>query len=159
MAVEVFTQNSDASGYRKRPIDAHGKLRFHYSDFGPLTVAGDAGSTYELGKLPPGPVRLLPCLSRWECSAYGAARVLKTGHKEYRKAQDGAVVDDGLEADDDNAFQSAVDISGALSNQVLGTALKFDMYSTAGVDLYATVTGGTSPIGATIAWLIAYLYE
>lgn len=165
MAIEAFRSVQYASTYRKRPTDEHGKLRFLNPRFGPLTVAGDDGSTFELDiasgtpSLPPGAVRIIPALSRFANSAFGAARVMKMGYKQYRNADDRATVGSGLIAADDDAFQANVDISAALTNQVLGTALHYDVYSKAGVSLFATVTGGTSPVDATIEWLIAYIYE
>lgn len=160
MAVEAYTPLSDADGYLKRPIDEHGKLRYLYTKTVIATV-GDANSTYNFGRLPPGAVRVLPSTSKLSCSAYGASRTLDVGHAAYKAKQDVATVGDGTEAADPDAFTPAgpLDISSALASATLDTLLKFDIFSLGGVDVTGIVAGGTSPLAATMELLIAYLYE
>jgi hypothetical protein len=61
--------------------------------------------------------------------------------------------------DDPDAFADGLDVATAADGTPFGTALKFDMYSLDEPLVYATVLGGTMPIGATIEGYIAYLYE
>lgn len=159
MAVENFQPLSAAEGYRRRPLDDHGKLRFITAKF-LATVAGDANSLLKIGMLPPGAVRVLPSLSKYSTSAFGAARVMVIGHTVYAKKEDGAVVGDGNEAADDDAFAAGLDVSAAGNNVTWNNNLLwFDVYSRAGVLVEAKVTGGTIPQNATAAFLLAYLYE
>jgi hypothetical protein len=159
MAVETFQPLSRADGYRRRPLDEHGKLRFLTAKF-LATVAGDANSLMIIGKLPPGAVRVLPGLSRYWTSAFGAARVMVIGHPLYAKKEDGNVVGDGNEAADDDAFAAGLDVSAAGNNVVWSNTIAwFDVYSRAGVEVQAKVTGGTIPLNATAAFLLAYIYE
>lgn len=155
-AVENYSSAQLVEGYRKYPIDEHGKLRFLYFNVPALTVTGDADSTYELGNLPPGRVRVLPCLSRITTSAYGSSRTLDVGHAAYQKRGDPA---EDFEALNYEAFIANMDISSAVAAAAFSTALKYDLYSVAGVKLVARVQAGTSPIGATMSGLLAYLYE
>lgn len=160
MAVVAFTSEQLAPEglYAKRlyPIEDHGKLRFQYAYFKNLSgAAGDATSTVELVKLPPGRVRLVPHLARLRSSAFGASRVLKIGHRAYSK---GSMSD--LIAEDDDAFSSALDISAAAAvANSLGTQLKYDLYSVAGITVFATVTGGTIPTDAELEMWFPYVYE
>lgn len=143
-----------ATDYRRYPIDDHGKLRFAY---GKVTASGAlaANGTMGLLWLPPGRVRVLPHLSRITTSAFGAGRTLDLGHDAYMKRPPGITV----EADDPDSFIDGLDVSAAVTASVVGTALKFDMYSLDGVLVYATVLGGTMPDAATVELLLAYLYE
>jgi hypothetical protein len=156
MAVEAFLSTQRTDGNRLRPIDKHGKFRIAFFQLEAVTVAGDAGSTVELTDLPPGAVRILPHMSRLIHSAWGSSRTLAIGHKAYQKTGSPAA-EEALNA---SAFVAAYDISGAVTTPaVLGTALKYDVYSLGGVVLYATVAGGTIPIGATLSGYFAYIYE
>lgn len=156
MAVTAQKAAELAAGARVYPVSDHGKLRFAY---GKVTQsgAGDATSTWEIAKLPPGRVRILPHLSRYKVSALGASRVMDIGHRAYYAA---SFTDTVAEAEDDNAFADNIDVSGATHATWPTTAgLKFDMYSREGVTIYANVTGGTIPDGATGEFLIAYICE
>lgn len=156
MAVESYLSIQQADGYRKTPIEDHGKLRYQYFELAALTVAGDANSIAKLCKLPPGRVRVLPCLSRVTSSALGAARTLDIGHAAYNKRGDFGEAQEPLNYE---AFIANMDVSGAVAAAAFSTVLKYDVYSVAGVDIWARVQGGTWPIGATLSGLIAYLYE
>lgn len=145
-----------AEGFRSYPTDDHGKLRFLYGKATNDTGAAlDAGSTVVIGELPSGRVRVLPYLSRYRVSALGASRVMAIGHKAYfdRGVPETAPAEP-LDAD---AFAGAIDVSSATNASL--TDVKFDLYSRRGVELIATVTGGTIPTGATFEFAIAYLYE
>lgn len=142
-----------AEDYRKYPIDDHGKLRYAYAK---VTADGAlaADGTMALFYLPPGRKRILPHLSRISTSAFGASRTLDIGHAEYSKATPSTT-----EAEDEDAFLDGLDVSSAVAANVLGTDLKFDMYSTDEVLVFGTVKGGTMPDAGTVEVLLAYLYE
>lgn len=153
MAVQAYKSDQLADGYRGRPTEDHGKLRLAYFK-STVTVQGDALSTFDLCKLPTGAVRVLPGLSRISCSALGAARVLDVGHRAYTKKGDGT-----QEAEALNAFANDIDVSGAVAGAAIGTAIKYDLYSTGGVTVAAQVAGGTVPVNAVLEGYIAYVYE
>lgn len=156
MAIENYVADQPA---RKRPIDEHGKLRFLYSRT-TVAVVGDIGSTFKIGTLPPGAVRVLPYLGAQGHSAWGAARTVSLGLAAYRFKQDQAAANDGIQAAQPNIFASALDFSASVPGVILNAALiKWDVYSLAGVDVIATLAGGTVPIGATIDIALPYLYE
>lgn len=159
MAVLALNSTQKDGTTRKRPFDTNAKLRFAYFALPAVAVAGDIGTTIELADLPPGAVRLLPWLSRLTTSAFGASRTLSIGHRAYAKADGnfGATTD---EAEAAAAFVSALDVSSAVANTAWSsTVQKYDMFSKAGVTLFATVAGGTIPVNATLSGLVAYLYE
>lgn len=160
MAIVAFDPLSAAPGYFKRPIDNHGKCRAIYNKF-VAAVLGDIGSTLNMGKLPPGAVRLfIP-----DCfvlpSAWGAARTLSIGHAAYRSKQDVAAANDGIEAASVNAFANALDMSAAPAARIpfSATVMKFDIFSLSGVDVIATVAGGTFPAAGTLETWMTYYYE
>lgn len=157
MAKALLTPLSEVDGYRRRPTDSFGKLRELYFKIVNGAVAGDDGSVAELGWLPPGAVRLLPKLTHLRCTAFGASRVLKIGHRKYFFG-DGA---SDFVAEDDDAFSSAIDISGATADVTnpFGATVKYDIYSKTGVRLFGTVTDGTFPANAELEGYIAYAYE
>lgn len=159
MAITTTKAAELADGYRKYPIEDHGKLRFAYGKITQGAAAGDDGSFGIICKLPPGRKRILPFLSRYKVSALGSSRVMKVGHQAYR---DRGEVSDTGEADDDDAFMSAIDVSSAVAAfwpSAATSALKFDIYSVDEVVIYLTITGGTIPAAATFEFAIAYIYE
>lgn len=149
------TNAAHLDAVRPTPIDTHGKLRFLVATITQGAAAGDDGSSVIIGKLPPGPVRVLPHLSRYKVSALGASRTMDIGHKAYQKRGDVAQTQ---EADDDNAFADNIDVSSATHATFPTTAgLAWDMWSANGVTLYATVDGGAIPAGAVFEFAIAYI--
>lgn len=160
MAVEAYTPLNEAAGYDRRPVDEHGKLRFVYSKT-VIAVTGDANSTYSFGKLPPGNKRIIYplCWVRTSATVYGASRVLDVGLGAYRNKQDAATVGDGLVAASANELANDLDISAAARIALSATLLKYDLYSTGEIAITGLVAGGTSPAGAALETLIAYLYE
>lgn len=156
MAVQLADQMKE--DYRRYPIDDHGKLRMQYFSIGvitPLAVAIPANDMVKLFTLPPGRKRLLPGLSRISTSALGSGRTIDIGHGEYMRRPP----DNDLELADYDAFIDGMDVSAQVSGAAWSTALKFDMYSMAEVDVYLTILGGTIPVAGTIAGYLAYLYE
>lgn len=153
MANSYSVQLTD--GYRKFPIDDHGKLRFQYGSVAALTVALPAADTIDLFRLPPGRVRVLLNLSRYSTSAFGAARLLSIGHRAYSTRPP----DIAAEVENATAFLNGADVSAAVAAGVMSTTLKYDLYSRTEVTVFATIAGGTMPIGATLQVLMAYLYE
>lgn len=159
MAVEAFKVTELGDEYRGSPQNDHSKVRFQYFNLPATTVAGDANTTIDLADMPPGPVRVIPELSRIQCSAFGASRVLAVGHRAYQK-RDAYMNSSGVtdEAESANAFGSAIDVSAAATVKV-GAAVGYDVFSKAGFRVFTTVTGGTIPLGATLKGFIAYTYE
>jgi hypothetical protein len=143
-----------AADFRRYPIDAHGKLRFAY---GKVTAASAlaADGTMGLFWLPPGRKRILPTLSRITTSAFGAGRTLDIGHASYMARPS----PEDAEVADPDALVDGLDVSSAVTNGVLGTGIKFDIYSLDAVLIYGTVLGDTMPEAATVEVLLAYLYE
>lgn len=167
MAVEALKSTEVGADYRGKPINDHGKLRVQYFNLPATTVAGDATSTVDLCDLPPGAVRIVPDLSRLAASAFGAGRTLDVGHRAYLKKDPhmlgGGTID---EAEDADAFIDGLDVSAAVTGSPFGAGLsafgyktKFDLFSKSGVTVFATVLGGTIPIGTTITGFIVYVYE
>jgi hypothetical protein len=150
MAIGAYTSSLIPLSGRAYTIDRGAKIRLQHFAIAAPSVAGDDGSYADLCILPPGRVRVLPHLSLVWTTAFGASRVVKTGHRAYVGESDVAV------DEDDDAFGSAVDISGATNGVKLGTARKYDVYSKKGVQVFATVTGGTWPTTGTFAGYIAY---
>ena len=82
MAVERIPSdqyNAIVNDARFRPIDEHGKKRIVFFNVPAVTVAGDALSTFDLARLPPGAVRVLLAECKIQTSAWGAARLLDIG--------------------------------------------------------------------------------
>lgn len=154
MAVLALKTLEQADDYRGKSINDHSKLRVQYANLPAVVVAGDIGTTIELCQLPPGPVRIIPELSRLKVSAFGAARTLSIGHKAYIKGDSGTTE----EAESANALANALDVSAAVTVK-LGASLHYDMYSKDGIVVFATVAGGTIPVGATVELMLAYSYE
>lgn len=152
------TANSDQlqEGFRRYPVDDHGKLRMQFFTVSALTGALADGDTVALFWLPPGRKRILPGLSRITTSAFGAARTLDIGHDAYASRPSGEA--DANDADPD-AFVDGMDVSAAVNGAAWGTTLKFDIYSIDEVLVYATILGGTMPVGASMSGYMAYLYE
>lgn len=161
MAVLQLTSTQMDGVTRKRPIDEHGKLRFVYFALPAVAVAGDINTTIDLAKLPPGATRIMPWLSRIKVSAWGASRTLSLGHHSYSKRPSGTdTMANETEAESANAFISALDVSSAVALSAWSaTVEKYDIYSRTEVVLFATVAGGTIPVGATLSGYCAYLYE
>lgn len=154
----TFPSDQLAEGARRTPIDDHGKLRFAYFSVAPLTVAYAAGDQIDLCRLPSGRKRIILPESRFRTSAFGAARTLSIGHRAYltRPAGETGAIDPEL----GTAFVNAVSVATALTPTPFSTtALKYDIYSLDEVTIFATIAGGTMPVGATLDGLIAYVYE
>lgn len=130
---------SDASG--------GGKVHLAYFSFTQGAAAGDANSTADLRKLPPGRVRIVGSMSHIAFSAFGAARTLDIGYTAYVD-EDGETVAAVVDALVDGA-----DVSAAGSANMSGNPL---LESRAGVTVQAKVLGGTIPAGATLEGVIAY---
>lgn len=158
MAVLALTSKQLAPGYRGRPTDDHGKLRFQYFETEAVAVAGDINTTVDLAELPPGAVRLLPGKCRIKCTALGASRTLDVGHRAYQSKdyRTGVTAD---EAENETAFITARDVSGATDAVFSTTVLKYDLYSKAGVVIFAKIEGGTLPVGAVISGYLEYVYD
>jgi hypothetical protein len=155
MAVESYVPLSSAANFRKRPIDSHGKLRCLYTKF-VAAVQGDINSTFALGTLPPGAVRLLSFI---KCSAGGAGLLLDIGYSAYRYKQDEAAANDGIEAGSANGIVNDFSAVAAARTVLDATSMKYDFFSLAGVNVIATAQGAVVPLNFTMECLLTYLYE
>lgn len=159
MAIKTLIPAQLVDDARVYPIDKHGKLRFMFATFANDAVAGDDGSMLKICVLPFGRKRIIPWLSRYQVSAFGASRVMKIGHRAYYDRSDPSAA---AQAEDDDAFASGIDVSAA-AHAFWPTAaaglFKFDMFSREPIELFATITGGTIPANATANFAVAYLYE
>jgi len=153
MAVLAY-QSARYTMDRPYPIDDHGKHRWQVAKFTAVGV-GDASSTIDFFDLPTGRTRIILPEIKVRTSAFGASRVLKLGHRAYQKVSTPYT----NEAEDDDAFFSALDISagGNLAPTVGG--LWFDIFAETPVTIFGTVTGGTVPDAATISLMVPYIYE
>ena len=162
MAIETYVPLSAATGFRKRPIDSHGKLRTLYSKF-VVAVQGDIGSVFRFGPLPPGAVRLILPMCYVKNSAGGAGLLLDFGWLAYRYKQDAAALNDGIEAADPDGLANDLSVVAASRVQLDASltvgVLKFDFYSLAGVELTATAVGAVVPVNFTLETLFTYVYE
>lgn len=159
MAIKTLIPAQLADGFRRYPIDEHGKLRFQWATVANDAVAGDDGSMVKICLMPAGRKRIVLPLCRYKVSALGASRVMKIGHRAYYDRSDPS---SAAQAEDDDAFASAIDVSAAVNATfpvLAASPLKFDMFSRENVELFATITGGTIPANATFDFMIAYLYE
>lgn len=163
MAVLALQSTEMVDGYRGKPNNDHSKLRVQFFHVPAVAVAGDANTTIDLCDLPSGSVRIIPDLSRFACTAFGASRTLDIGHRAYTKTYAGTTT---TEAEDPDAFMDGLDVSGALTGTAFGSGLsafgykvQFDLHSKDGVTVFATVLGGTIPVNTTISGFIAYTYE
>jgi hypothetical protein len=160
MTVNVYDPLSAAAGYLKRPIDNHGKLRTIYGKV-VAAIAGDIGSTINMGILPPGAVRLRLNGCNLINSAWGAGATLNIGYAPYRFRQDQAALNDGIDAGSANALGAAISMAAAPGTRTpwQATMMKYDFYSLAGVSIIGTVAGAIMPAAATLEWWMEYVYE
>lgn len=157
MAVQTgIVPDQLVSGYRRYPIDNHGKLRFDYMSMPALAAQADIGSTILFFDLPPGRVRVLPWLSRFTCSAWGAGATLAIGYQSYVQTQ---VSGSAAIAASVNDLMAATSFAAAQAAVAWSTVMKFDLYSVAGIRVQGTIAGANVPVGATMSAMIAYLYE
>lgn len=135
------------------PDDLHGKMKIIRFNFTQGAAAGDATSTQQLVKLPPGRWRVMLALSRIAHSAFGAARTLDLGWQAYTD-KDGVAV-----AADPNGLDDGVDVSAA-GNYNPGGTIGGDetklFESSDGVTIEAQCNDGTIPAAATLdGYLVA----
>jgi hypothetical protein len=126
----------------------YGELRAYAFDF-TQSGAGDANSTVDLVRLPPGRYRLVPNMSRITGSAFGASRVLDVGHTGWTKP-DGTAV-----AADAEAIVADGDVSSAAT--LIGKNTYVVVEAKAAVTIQAKVAGGTIPDGATLNGFITVI--
>lgn len=117
--------------------------------FGLTAVAGVDGEIFLLRQLPPGRFVVYPRLSYLQIDALGASRVIAVGYQAYTDETGAAV------AAAASAFDSGVSVASAVNLQLgasaaAGTGGIFEFNSRSGVNLVATVTGGTVPASSKI---------
>lgn len=155
MAVTAIQANHLIDGARAQPADDGGKLRTITATIAQGAAAGDAGSTWDIAKLPPGKIKVLPHLCRYRVDALGASRTMNVGNRAYMSRGDQAMTNEAVQ---DNAYINALDVSGATNANFPVTAgMTWDMWSTQGVMVFATINGGTIPAGATAEFIIVYV--
>lgn len=150
VTTEETTQRANQQTEPVTPIERseHGSMDALRFDHTQGAAAGDANSTIDIWEFQGGLVRIAEL--HFAVSAYGASRVLKFGHRAYVD-NTGATV-----AEDDDAFASALDVSGAADIFDLVDVL---IESRDGFIMFATVTGGTIPAAATTAGFVKHVRE
>lgn len=157
MPVTITRAQQLAPGFRRYPIDDHGKMRTLYARC-VQSGLGDPGSSFIIGSLPPGRVRLYPWECRYKGVALGAARLMALGHDDYFALSTPATSPPVAAVV--NAFGGAIDVSAATENLFPVTGgIKHDMYSRDGVQLRATFTGGTIADLSVFEFIIGYSCE
>lgn len=131
------------------PNEFQGSIQIAHFDFTQGVAAGDANSTLELIRMKAGRVRIVDI--EFACSAFGASRVLDIGYRAHTNIDGVTAV-----AEDDNAYSDDLDVSAAadVRDFVDVVTESFD-----GFDIFAKVTGGTIPAGATVKGVIRYVRE
>lgn len=137
--------NAEATPPALNAPSKKGRLEAHVFSF-TQNGAGDAGSTVEIVKLPPGRYSIVGGLSKIAFSAFGASRVLDLGWSAHTDGG-GSSVSASPNGIDDNIDVSA---AGAAEpgSALTGTLKEIDARD--GVTIYATVSGGTIPDAATL---------
>ena len=152
----MATTNSDQMSADRVDVRDKGAkmrfLRFSYTQSG----AGADGDEINLAEIPTGPngVRVWPNYSRVTAAAITGA-TLDIGHRKYENS----FTDKNFEAEDPNAFASAIDIGSGVAAVPFGTVIKFDMSARRQVTAFATVNGAAIPDGWTLEGVIAYSNE
>jgi len=153
---EVSTQLALTQATPKEFIDTSewGVTSKRYFDHTRAAV-GDANSTVDLIDVPAGRVRIVMPDFVIANSAFGAARTMEVGHTGYTD-KDGTVV-----AADDDAFDTAVDVSAAATTK-LDTAVGADptMYfnTRSGFTIQVKIENGTSPAAATLKGYVGLIH-
>lgn len=136
-------------------------MRYTFTQGG---AAGDANSTAELVRLPAGNIRVLAAECNMHRSAFGSARTLDIGFRAYQTVAPSPV----QVAEDEDAFLDGLAVSaagvalwsaGTLGAAFTGLDQSADFNSRDGIDVFATVKGGTIPSGATITGYITYIQD
>lgn len=116
-------------------------------------AAGDIGSTAKLRRIPGGLVYFFPMESRITWEAFGAARLLDIGHEAFTKldlssqAASLALFDDDIDVSAAGGAAMGSDYTQAVQANA-GGFKKFE--SVDGVNIVATVAGGTIPAGTNL---------
>lgn len=128
-------------------------------------AAGDATSTMTLFKIPPGRFRFLPQLSWIQWALFGSSRTLDIGHGAY-VGEDGVTVNASLARFDDDIDVSSAGKAFMGSDLAIADAAGVEFISRraslgatdalTGVNIVATVAGGTIPIGTVLRGALAF---
>lgn len=151
----TYLSDQLTEGFRRYPVADHGKFRIQYFSVSALAVAYASGDQIDLFKLPPGRKRILLNASRITTSAWGASRTLSLGTRAYSSRPP----DNAQEAEAGTVFLNALDVSSAVAAAAWSTLLKYDLYSLAEIGVFATIGGGTMPIGASLSGYCTYISE
>lgn len=153
--VTYYSDQTVVDAARRYPTSDHGKLRLAYFKYTVPAGGIAADSQIELCDLPKGRVRILLHLSRIWVSDQ-VAGTLDLGHRAYDSIDGGTAT-----AEDVDAFIDGMDIATAavVAAAWATTPAKFDLYSRAGVRLYATKLGGVMAAADVIEGYCIYVYE
>ena len=137
-----------------------GRLRIARFSFTQGVAAGDANSTVDLVKLPPGKtLTILKNLSRVACSAFGAARLLDIGHTGFTNL-DGTVVAAAADVLLDGGDVSAIaELPLGVGTNALTVTNSFTINAKAATLIQAKVLADTIPAGATLTGYIVYVED
>ena len=137
-----------------------GRLRIARFSFTQGVAAGDANSTIDLVKIPPGKtVTILKNLSRVVCSAFGAARLLDIGHTGFTNL-DGTVVAAAADVLLDGGDVSAIaELAMGVGTNALTVVNSFTINAKFATLLQAKVLADTIPAGATLAGYFVYVED
>ena len=137
-----------------------GRIRIARFSFTQGAAAGDATSTQDLIKLPPGKtVTILKSMSRIVCSAFGASRLLDIGHTGFTNNDGTAVAAAADVLMDGQDVSAAALIKMGLGTNAFTADDAFTYDARQAITIQAVVAGGTIPAGATINGYIAYVED
>lgn len=156
MAVQAISADQLVPGYRRYPIDSHGKVRFLYMSMAAIAAQADITSTIDMFDLPSGRIRVLPWLSRFTCSAWGAGATLSIGYRAYLNTEVAGFTPIALNATD---LMAATSFAAAQNAIPWSTVMKFDLYNLQGIRVFGTIAGANVPAAATMSAMLAYIYE
>lgn len=163
----VTTENSDqidnqeaSPPVRLNTNELGGRLRIARFTFTQGAAAGDANSTVDLVKLPPGKtISILKDLCKINHSAFGAGRTLDIGYVAHTDNDGDAV------AADVDALLDGADVSAAgnlpmgTGTGAVGTNNVLTLNTRSAVDIQAICLGDTLPVGATLNGYIVYVED
>lgn len=163
----VTTENSDQVDnmealppVRLNTNELGGRLRIARFSFTQGAAAGDANSTVDLVKLPPGKtVTILKDLCNINHSAFGAGRTLDIGYIAHTNLDGTAVAADVDALLDGADVSSAGNIPMGTGTGAVGTSNVLTLNARAAVTIQGICLGDTLPVGATLNGYIVYVED
>jgi len=153
--------NQDASPpVRLNTYELGGRLRIALFSFTQGAAAGDANSTVDLVKLPPGKtITILKDLCRINHSAFGAGRTLDIGAVAHVDNDGDTVAADVDELLDGADVSSAGNIPMGTGTGAVGTSNVLVIDTRSAVKIQAICLGDTLPAGATLNGFFVYVED